>query len=221
MKTVLAFGDSLTWGADPATGLRHPPESRWPEVLEAALGAAAKVIAEGLGGRTTCYDDHAGPACRNGAKALAVALASHMPLDLVIVMLGSNDIKPVHGGRAEGAVSGMRRLAQIVETFPYKPRAARPKFMIVAPPPCVAGPGGQPAAGRSVAESERLAPLYEKLAAELGAAFFDAGSVCCASAVDGVHLEAADTAAIGRALAAPVARLLGSGGPACGGAGPV
>ncbi len=82
MKTILAFGDSLTWGSDPATGLRHPLEYRWPEVLQRELGGTARVIAEGLGGRTTFYDDHTGPACRNGAKALQVALASHMPLDL-------------------------------------------------------------------------------------------------------------------------------------------
>ena len=208
VKTILAFGDSLTWGADPATGLRHPPEYRWPEVLEAELGGKAKVLAEGLGGRSTCYDDHAGPACRNGAKALEVSLASHMPLDLVIIMLGTNDLKPVHGGQAESAVSGMRRLAQIVETFPYKPRAALPKLLIVAPPPCVAGPAGAPAAGRRIAESERLAPLYEKLAAEVNCAFFDAGSVASASPVDGVHLEAEATAKIGRALVAPVRSIL-------------
>jgi lysophospholipase L1-like esterase len=209
MKTVLAFGDSLTWGADPATGLRHPPESRWPDVLGRELGGSAQIISEGLGGRTTCYDDHAGPACRNGAKALEVALASHMPLDLVIVMLGTNDIKPVHGGRAEGAVSGMRRLAQIVDTVPYKPSVAKPKVLIVAPPPCSSGKGGHPAAGRSVAESERLSPLYRNLACELGHEFFDAGTVARGSEIDGVHLEAAATAAIGRALAAPVGAILG------------
>ncbi|WP_320203013.1 SGNH/GDSL hydrolase family protein [Agrobacterium rosae] len=208
MKTILAFGDSLTWGADPATGLRHPPQYRWPEVLEAELAGEAKVLAEGLGGRTTCYDDHAGPACRNGAKALEVALASHMPLDLVIIMLGTNDLKPVHGGQAETAVSGMRRLAQIVETFPYKPRSALPKVLIVAPPSCVAGPAGAPAAGRRIAESERLAPLYEKLASETNCAFFDAGTVARASSVDGVHLDAETTAKIGRALVAPVRAIL-------------
>jgi lysophospholipase L1-like esterase len=208
MKTILAFGDSLTWGADPATGLRHPCEFRWPEVLEAGLEGKAHVIAEGLGGRTTCYDDHAGPACRNGAKALEVALASHMPLDLVIIMLGTNDLKPVHGGVAETAVSGMRRLAQIVETFPYKPRSHRPSLLIVAPPACVAGPTGAPAAGRCIAESQRLSPLYEKLAEEANCAFFDAGTVASASSIDGVHLEGEATANIGRALVAPVLAIL-------------
>jgi lysophospholipase L1-like esterase len=204
MKTILAFGDSLTWGADPATGLRHPAEFRWPDVLERELGGEARVISEGLGGRTTCYDDHTGPCCRNGAKALQVALASHMPFDLVIIMLGTNDLKPVFGGQAEPAVSGMRRLAQIVETFPYKPKSAIPRLLIVAPPACVEGPNGTPATGRRIAESERLAPLYQALAKELGHAFFDAGSVAKASPIDGVHLSAEATQAIGQALAAPV-----------------
>nr|WP_299497087.1 SGNH/GDSL hydrolase family protein [uncultured Rhizobium sp.] len=211
MKTVLAFGDSLTWGADPETGLRHPVEFRWPERLEQLLEGRARVLAEGLGGRTTCYDDHTGPSCRNGAKALEVALASHMPLDLVIFMLGTNDIKPAHGGRAEAAVSGMRRLVQIVSTFPYKPQSAQPSMLIVAPPACGEGAGGVPAAGRSIAESLRLAPLYQKLALELGHSFFDAGAVAKASPIDGVHLDREMTAAIGEALAGPVSELLSGG----------
>lgn len=208
MKTVLAFGDSLTWGADPATGRRHPREYRWPEVLNRELGDTAEVISEGLGGRTTCYEDHTGPSSRNGAAALEVALASHMPLDLVIIMLGTNDLKPSHGSCAEVAVSGMRRLAQIVETFPYKPVTARPKVLIVAPPPCCAGPLGYPTGARRIDQSERLAPLFSTLAAEIRVAFFDAGTVAKASPQDGVHLDAENTEAIGRALAPVVATLL-------------
>ena len=205
MKTILAFGDSLTWGSDPVTGLRHPRELRWPNVLQSELGPEVEVLAEGLGGRTTCYDDHTGPACRNGAKALQVALASHMPLDLVVIMLGTNDIKPVHGGRAEAAYSGMRRLVEIIGTFPYKPRSAKPKVLIVAPPPCVESLNGGPAGGRSIAESERLMSLLRQVAVETGASFFDAGSVIAASNADGVHLDGPSTARLGRALA-PVVR---------------
>jgi lysophospholipase L1-like esterase len=206
MQEILAFGDSLTWGADPETGLRHPVSGQWPRVLEAALNL--RVHADGVGGRTTCRDDHAGACCRNGARALPVALSAHMPLDLVILMLGTNDLKPVHGGMAISAQAGMRRLAEIVAGFPYKPRKAQPKLLIVAPPPCAAGPDGSPAGGRSIAQSQLLAPLYQKLAAELGVGFFDAGTVAKADPADGVHLDAANTTALGRALAGPVAQLL-------------
>jgi len=207
MREILAFGDSLTWGADPVTGLRHPASAQWSRVLESGL-EGVRIHADGVGGRTTCRDDDAGAACRNGAKALPVALSAQMPLDLVIVMLGTNDLKSVHGGRALSAQAGMRRLAQIVETFPYKPRTAVPRLLIVAPPSVCAGPSGEPAGGRSIAESCLLAPLYQSLATELGCAFFDAGTVAQASSVDGVHLDATNTQAIGAALIAPVARLL-------------
>lgn len=203
MHTILAFGDSLTWGADPATGLRHPASAQWPRVLESGL-TGVRVQADGVGGRTTCRDDDAGAAPRNGAKALPVALSAQMPLDLVILMLGTNDLKPVHGGLAISAQAGMRRLAEIVATFPYKPRAAVPKLLIVAPPPCAANAAG----ARLPEESQKLAPLYRQLATELGAGFFDAGTVAQPSAIDGVHLDAANTAALGRALIGPVTALL-------------
>lgn len=208
MKEILAFGDSLTWGADPATGLRHPAEAQWPRVLEAGLGGQARVIGDGIGGRTTCRDDHGGPACRNGARSLPQALAAAMPLDLVILMLGTNDLKAVHGGRAVGAQAGMRRLVEIIETFPYKPRSACPKVLIVAPPHC--GMAGElpPAGGREIAESRRLGPLYAALAQQLDCGFFDAAQVVGPSPVDGVHLEADQTAALGRALVAPVRALI-------------
>ena len=208
MRQILAFGDSLTWGADPVTGLRHPVAAQWPMVLEAGLIAAgfpARVQADGMGGRTTCRDDDAGAAPRNGAKALPLALSAQMPLDLVILMLGTNDLKPVHGGMAISAQAGMRRLAEIVAGFPYKPRSAVPRLLIVAPPPC----GTEAAGGRSRAQSQMLAPLYAALATEIGCGFFDAGLVARASAADGVHLAAEDTVAIGRALVAPVQQILG------------
>lgn len=203
MHEILAFGDSLTWGADPTGGLRHPVSAQWPRVLEAGL-SGARVHADGVGGRTTCRDDDAGAAPRNGAKALPVALSAHMPLDVVILMLGTNDLKAVHGGLAVSAQAGMRRLAEIVACFPYKPRTAVPKLLIVAPPLCGEGAAG----GRLIAQSRLLAPLYRALAVEVGAGFFDAGSVVQPSTVDGVHLEAADTAALGLALVGPVRDLL-------------
>lgn len=207
-RQILAFGDSLTWGADPGSGLRHPVQAQWPRVLEAGLGAGFRVHSDGLGGRTTCREDDAGPCSRNGATALANALAVHMPLDLVIILLGTNDLKPVHGGKAISAQAGMRRLAEIVETFPYKPRAARPQLLILAPPYAAPSRAAPPAGGRDLAECRKLAGLYADLAKACGAAFFDAGALVQASDRDGVHLEAAATSALGQALVAPVRALL-------------
>ncbi|WP_225769132.1 SGNH/GDSL hydrolase family protein [Inquilinus sp. Marseille-Q2685] len=205
-KTILAFGDSLTWGADPVSGGRHRFEDRWPSVLEAGLDGSARVIAEGLGGRTTIFDDHGAAADRNGARILPTLLGSHHPLDLVIVMLGTNDLKPHVCGSAAGAGAGIERLVEIARTYPYGQDVAAPKVLIVAPPLL-----GETAGGdwqRNIAESEKLAPRYREAAEYGGCAFFDAAGVAAASPVDGVHLDAGNTRAIGLALIPVVRQLL-------------
>ena len=93
MKNILAFGDSLTWGFIAGSFERHPFDVRWPNVLAAGLHGKARVIEEGHNGRTTVFDDPTTLDDRNGAKALPMLLSTHTPLDLVIIMLGTNDIK--------------------------------------------------------------------------------------------------------------------------------
>ena len=93
MKTILCFGDSLTWGFEAETHKRHPFEMRWPNALGAELGGGYRIIAEGLNGRTTVHDDNLVDEMRNGSKALPMLLSTHQPLELVIIMLGTNDIK--------------------------------------------------------------------------------------------------------------------------------
>lgn len=209
MKTVLAFGDSLTWGADPESGFRHAHDDRWPSVLEQALGGAARVIAEGLCGRTTSFDDHASAVDLNGAKALPMLLATHLPLDAVVIMLGTNDLKPRLCGLAMGAAFGMLRLAEIVATYPFAAGMPRPSVLLVAPP--VITEAEQKVAlssfGEARPESRKLAALYQQVAGQSGCGYFDAGTVANTSPVDGVHLDPKNTRAIGMGLA-PVVRAM-------------
>ena len=126
-KVILAYGDSLTYGANPVPGgPRHPYEDRWPTVLERGLGGAARVIPEGLGGRTTIFDDWNADADRNGARVLPTLLSSHSPIDLVIIMLGTNDLKPFLGRTAQEASNGARRLVQIIRAHAAAEREAAP-----------------------------------------------------------------------------------------------
>ena len=205
MHTVMAFGDSLTWGTNPDGGGRHAFEDRWPSVLEAGLGAGFRVIPEGLGGRTSAYDDHTVGFERNGAKALPMLLATHSPLDLVIIMLGANDLKAQICPTVHGALAGMTRLVEIVRTFPYQWGMTAPQVLVVSPPHfqnCASGDG--PTSGRIVAESHKLAEGYRAIAQANGCGFFDASTVATAHGFDGVHLDAANTRAIGAALVEPV-----------------
>lgn len=205
MKTIMAFGDSLTWGTNPDGGGRHAFDDRWPSVLSSGLGTGYHLIPEGLGGRTTAFDDLTAAFERNGARALPMLLATHSPLDMVIIMLGANDLKAQISPSAYGALAGMTRLVEIVATFPYSWGMTAPRVMLVSPPHfCNRADGQGPQSGRSVAESKKLAAGYRQLAEQLECGFFDASTVATASDVDGVHLNAANTRAIGSALVNPV-----------------
>jgi lysophospholipase L1-like esterase len=215
MKTILAYGDSITYGANPVIGgARHPYDDRWPGALEAGLGGAARVIAEGLGGRTTVHDDWYANADRNGARILPTLLASHWPLDAVIIMLGTNDLKPFRGRTALEASYGVRRLVQVIRGYAGENGETPPMIVIVSPPhlsqttvhPEMMDHFGQ---DEAIAQSKLFATYYKRRADELGTAFFDAATVAKPDPNDGVHLDAGNTRAIGEGLVPVVKELFG------------
>lgn len=212
MKTILAYGDSITWGSNPeAGGQRHARENRWPNVLAAGLGPGFEVINEGLRGRTTGFDDALADCDRHGARLLPTLLYTHAPLDLVILMLGTNDLKPIQAGSWAGAMLGMKRCLEITRSHAFRlPGMPAPKVLLVAPPRIVptADPFYAELFDGAVAASEKLAEAYKLLSIEFETGFFDAGSVAKASPIDGVHLDAANTRAIGEGLVPIVRGLL-------------
>lgn len=211
MKTILAYGDSLTWGSDPKDEGRHGKAYRWPDVLGQALGDSAEIITDAMRGRTTAYDEYLADCDRNGARLLPSALYSQAPVDVVILLLGANDMKPHICGTALGAKQGMRRLVQIAKGHTQGlPNHTAPQVLIIAPPPLVETPNIEMAemfAG-GVGESQKLSNYYADLAQEMNVSFFDAGSVSVASALDGVHLDAENTQNIGRALAPIISNMI-------------
>ncbi|MEO1745699.1 MAG: SGNH/GDSL hydrolase family protein [Pseudomonadota bacterium] len=216
MPTILAYGDSITWGSSPEVGVtlpvaRHPVSHRWPDVLAAQLGDGFDVINHGLRGRTTAYDEHLSDSDRNGVRLLPTVLYTHAPIDLVVIMLGSNDMKPNICGTALGAMHGMRRLMNIAlnHTQGTTP-PTNAKVLIVAPPPLCESDEPEFAAmfEGGIEQSKKLAALYEGVAAEKGCGFFDAGSVAKTDPRDGVHLDAENTRNIGLALAPKVRAMM-------------
>jgi lysophospholipase L1-like esterase len=209
MKTILCYGDSLTWGYSAERPGRHALDDRWPSVLKAGLGGGVHIIAEGLNGRTTAFDDHLADCDRNGARILPTLLQTHAPLDLVIFLLGSNDMKPAVHGTALAAMQGMRRLVSIVKRHAYPLDAEAPAVLVVAPPPLCETADQEFAAmfAGGVEQSRMLGSLYSDLADEAGCGFFDASSVAKTTPIDGVHLDAENTRAIGKALI-PIAKMM-------------
>jgi lysophospholipase L1-like esterase len=210
MKHVLAFGDSLTWGFQAGTWTRHPLEDRWPNVLAAGLGGKVRVIEEGQNGRMTVHDDPYVMENRNGAVALPVLLSTHQPLDLVIIMLGSNDLKWEGRQRAIDARLGMARLIEITRRHDYRPGCTVPELLLMSPPHLARTEDEDFAFyfEHAIAESKNLGYQYARLASEAGCHFFDAAGVASADPTDGIHLDVANTRAIGNALVPVVKGIL-------------
>lgn len=207
MRTVLCYGDSNTHGhaTVPTPDGRFGPEVRWPGVLRGKLGPAWMVIEEGLSGRTTVSDDPVEGADKNGRTYLGPCLTSHKPLDLVIIMLGTNDLKIRFNKPASEIAMGVGALVQDIMDMRPGPGESVPEIMIVSPPPILEDLKGWDSmleGGR--AKSLRLADEYARMADAMEVHFFDAGSVVVSSEADGFHLDADAHGALGRALAEAV-----------------
>lgn len=210
MKNILCYGDSLTWGYSPQ-GTRHDFVDRWPSVLNEELGLQnARVFNEGLNGRTTVFDDFAVAANRNGAQTLPTILDTHTPLDLVIIMLGTNDLKNYLCGNVTATTRGVGRLVEIIKSYPYFLDVEAPPILIVSPPHCVETEEPVLAGifDGAVEKSKEFAQEYKALSELTGCTFFDAATIANASSIDGVHLDATNTRAIGKNIAPLVEKIL-------------
>lgn len=208
MKSILCFGDSITWGYNPENGMRLPPEDRWPRVLETALQGRARIIEEALNGRTVATDEPSRPD-RNGLAMFPPLLEAHAPLDIVIIMLGTNDSAPCYGLTAGRIGFNCSALVRAVKASLSGPGETTPKMVLIAPPPLgslsaemsLLYSGGQ-------TTSRGLAAAYRSVAERFDISFLDAGQVTKASAADGVHLDVQGQRHLGQGVADLVMPLL-------------
>jgi lysophospholipase L1-like esterase len=209
MKTILCFGDSNTWGADPAGGPRFDAQTRWASVLRNELGAGYWVVEEGCNGRTTVWDDPI-EGDKNGVAYLPACLVSHHPLDLVVIALGTNDLKQRFGVSPEDVARGAGVLAERVQKSGMGPGGSAPKVLLLAPPPFapMAGTPFEERFAGGEAKSQRLGECFAREARERGCAFLDLGQVIVSSPKDGIHWEPEEHRKLGRAMALTVRALL-------------
>lgn len=208
MTTVLCFGDSNTWGFDPAYitapfPRRHPIGVRWTSLLAAELGSDFRVIEEGQNGRTTVHEDPLNVA-RNGKDYLPACLESHKPIDIVVMMLGTNDLKSYYNLPPGEIANGAGILARMILSSNAGPDNRAPRLLLVCPPKVgslahlpdldVKIPNG-------AARSEQFPRYYEAIAASLGCAYLNSQDIVQTSPVDGIHLEAAEQPKLARAIA--------------------
>ncbi|MGD9711795.1 MAG: SGNH/GDSL hydrolase family protein [Thermomicrobiales bacterium] len=207
MPVVVCFGDSNTWGYDPDTRSRFPPDMRWTGVLARALGSEFTVIEEGLNGRTTNIDDPLDED-RNGKRHLPSRLETHAPFNLLIIMLGTNDLRARLNRSATDIAQSAALLGQTAARSISGVGGAAPAVLLVAPPPVLIVDGMDEFLAGADEKSAAFARRYAWAAERYGLHFMDAGSVITSSPVDGIHFDAQNHQRLGVAMAERVSDIL-------------
>ena len=208
MKVVLCYGDSNTWGFDPVTQDRFSPAQRWTGVLARELGPEYHVIEEGLSGRTTVWDDPVEGLHKNGSNYLLPCLESHMPLDLVVLMLGTNDLKKRFSVSALDIAASVGVLVGIIQGSVAGIAGSPPRVLLVAPPPVGRLSGYAEMFDDAEGKSRKFSEYYRLAAVEYGCDFMDAGKFILSSDIDGIHFEAGQHHKLGQAVAHAVREIL-------------
>jgi len=208
MKTILCYGDSNTWGYNPLNAERYPRDVRWTGVLARELGSDYYVIEGGLNGRTTVWDDPI-EGYKNGKEYLIPCLETHRPLDLVVLMLGTNDLKMRFSLSAYDIAQGVGVLVDIIQKSAAGPGGSAPQVLLIAPPPVAKLSDFAEMFEGAAEKSRRLAQHYQAIATQYGCAFLEAGAVIVSSDVDGIHFDPPEHHKLGLAVAQRVKELLG------------
>lgn len=210
-RTLLAYGDSNTYGTPPISERgghdRFGPGIRWPSVALKYLGAGWDLVEEGLPGRTTRFADPVMGAHMNGQPGLRIALQSHGPIDVLSLMLGTNDLKSRFCPTPTRIAAGIAGLLDIALGDELQVRHGGFQVLLICPAPVLETGAFAAEFLGARAISSQLAPAYQALAEARGIRFFDAGSVVTSCAEDGIHLDAPAHQALGRAIAAEILSL--------------
>ena len=209
MKTILCYGDSNTWGYNPATKERYGRDERWAGVFRNELGEEYLVIEEGLNGRTTVWDDPI-EGYKSGKEYLIPCLETHKPIDLVIIMLGTNDLKKRFSVTAFDIAEGAGTLVKIVQQSETGLDGKAPKVLLMAPPPVAKFSSDfADMFQEAEAKSKKFSQEYRRVAEELGCELLDTAEVIISSDIDGIHFEVEEHEKLGKAVAARVWEIFG------------
>ncbi len=219
MKTIVCYGDSNTWGFMPkrerppvSANNRFPWGVRWTSLLQMKLGQAYRVEEEGLNGRTTLFEDPLEP-CRNGLESIDACMLTKHPVDLVILMLGTNDVKILFNVSPYVIARGCGRLIDHIQAGGYGPGGASPEILLVAPlrlPPELADSWLADEFGPdAIARNDELPGRYAQIAAEKGVHFLNAAEFITADPADSIHMNETGHAAFADRIYEEVKAILG------------
>lgn len=191
-KRIICFGDSNTWGYNPTNGSRYDENTRWPMLLQKLLGDDYQIIEEGQNGRTIANADPWEWGCKCGMDYILPMMESQKPFDLLIIMLGSNDLKAKFHLPVGDIAGSLQNMLMKSKSFLQYQCGIQPKILIVSPPYIGEGLPDSPFASffdaDTVERSKQLAYWYELVAKQFDCDFMDAAAFCKAGNVDSLHL---------------------------------
>jgi lysophospholipase L1-like esterase len=219
MKTILCYGDSNTHGTLPidfnmmetpfvSSDYRLVREKRWTGILQRELGSGYHVIEEGLNGRTTVWDDPIEGVHKNGLKYLVPCLETHAPVDLVLLMLGTNDLKARFSVTAFDIASSVGVLVNTIHQSGFGPSGKNPKVLLMCPAPLGKMSYLAELFTDGVKNSLKLSKYYKKIAKLYGCDFMDVAEVIRPSDIDGLHYEEKEVEKLGMELVKIVQKIL-------------
>ena len=193
MKNILCFGDSNTWGYDPATQTRFSKDIRWTGVLQQLLGSNYNVIEEGLNGRTTNVNEKQDHGLgyfrpfRSAMDLLSVLIETNSPLDLIIVMLGTNDLKTNFNQSSEMIAKNMRLVCESIIDNDY----FQSKSIILVSPTHIneESPNLLDSFIGTTEASQSFSNSYRKISDDLDLYFLDASESVKTNKIDGLHWD--------------------------------
>lgn len=192
-KTILFYGDSNSFGTKPLVKPnvleRYGMDKRWISLVRKALQDKAHIIEEALPSRTTVHDDPISGADKNGLTYLRPCLYSHLPLDIIVLMLGTNDLKVRFSVTPDDIANSIERLIEEIQFCKAGPNGTMPKLVLLSPAPILeTGVFIETFAG-GAEKSRQLASRYQEIARKHDAIFLDIGTIVQVSPVDGIHFD--------------------------------
>jgi lysophospholipase L1-like esterase len=198
-ERIMVFGDSLSWGYEPGSKhQRFAADVRWPGRLQILLGDKYEIIEENLNSRgIENGDPRPGKEGRRALDYIEAALDSQDPIDKVVVLLGTNELKHEMNMSAEQVGESMEKLLTIIKNRPSQFRGTTPEVLLLSPPiindETEYCRDGDKYLGATV-KSQELVGVYERLAAKLGIGFVDLNAIT--AGVDGIHINADEHAKV-------------------------
>lgn len=203
-KHIVCFGDSNTHGYRATDSGRFSEDERWTCLLGKMLGEDYLILEEGLSGRTTCFEDPLNEGL-SGLSYIYPCLMTHKPVDLLIIMLGTNDTKERFNVSAACIAAALKRLIAKAMTAACWANN-KPNILVITPKAIekeYENTAVGPTMGKGCAEkSEQLSEEYRKIAELMGVHYFDANTVVKEyNKIDYMHLDEEGHKALATALA--------------------